>query len=280
MTKSYSDGNVKIININDTKENKKLKKLKTSFLLIIIAGGLVLTNMVSLAETTVENDELDKEIEAVTEETEKLQEEYTELTGEKVDMDKSLIAQEEAVQQQHQEELEQTFEALEAISTEIVELNDEIESAEKKGDETAAAQKEAQLKQKEEQEIKIASASMGLNVGQIDLSSMDLETALMEVQSQRAAHLEEQLQENLKIIQNRNERLSDLNEKLRKAQENGDTVLATELKGQIDTEMNSQQLEMFRLQSLSNKRNEAFDTMTNFIRKMQDSRSSIIGNMR
>ncbi|WJH32173.1 hypothetical protein N6H13_15585 [Paenibacillus sp. CC-CFT742] len=40
------------------------------------------------------------------------------------------------------------------------------------------------------------------------------------------------------------------------------------------------QMEMLRLQSLSNKRNEAFDVMTNFIKKMQDSRSSIIGNMR
>jgi len=39
-------------------------------------------------------------------------------------------------------------------------------------------------------------------------------------------------------------------------------------------------MDMLRLQSLSNKRNEAFDVMTNFIKKMQDSRSSIIGNMR
>jgi len=37
---------------------------------------------------------------------------------------------------------------------------------------------------------------------------------------------------------------------------------------------------MLRLQSLSNKRNESFDVMTNFVKKMQDSRSSIIGNMR
>ncbi len=52
------------------------------------------------------------------------------------------------------------------------------------------------------------------------------------------------------------------------------------LKTGIDTLSNSQQMEMLRLQSLSNKRNEAFDVMTNFIKKMQDSRSSIIGNMR
>lgn len=52
------------------------------------------------------------------------------------------------------------------------------------------------------------------------------------------------------------------------------------LKSKIDSESNSQQMDMLRLQSLSNKRNEAFDVMTNFIKKMQDSRSSIIGNMR
>ncbi|MFN9475315.1 hypothetical protein [Acidovorax sp.] len=51
-------------------------------------------------------------------------------------------------------------------------------------------------------------------------------------------------------------------------------------KTQIDALSNSQQMDMLRLQSLSNKRNEAFDLMTNFIKKMQDSRSSILGNMR
>lgn len=53
-----------------------------------------------------------------------------------------------------------------------------------------------------------------------------------------------------------------------------------QIKSQIDSASNSQQMDMLRLQSLSNKRNEAFDLMTNFIKKMQDSRSSILGNMR
>ncbi len=51
-------------------------------------------------------------------------------------------------------------------------------------------------------------------------------------------------------------------------------------KSQIDSLSNSQQMDMLRLQSLSNKRNEAFEVMTNFIKKMQDNRNSIIGNMR
>ena len=57
-------------------------------------------------------------------------------------------------------------------------------------------------------------------------------------------------------------------------------ALESQIRNQIDASSNSQQMDMLRLQSLSNKRNEAFDTMSNFIKKMQDSRSSIIGNMR
>ena len=53
-----------------------------------------------------------------------------------------------------------------------------------------------------------------------------------------------------------------------------------QLKSQIDAASNTQQMDMLRLQSISNKRNEAFDVMTNFIKKMQESRSSIVGNMR
>lgn len=51
-------------------------------------------------------------------------------------------------------------------------------------------------------------------------------------------------------------------------------------KNQVDALGNTQQMEMLRLQGLTNKRNEAFDVMTNFVKKMQDSRSSIVGNMR
>jgi translation initiation factor 2B subunit (eIF-2B alpha/beta/delta family) len=52
------------------------------------------------------------------------------------------------------------------------------------------------------------------------------------------------------------------------------------LKNQVDALGNTQQMEMLRLQGMTGKRNEAFDVMTNFIKKMQDNRSSIIGNMR
>ncbi len=52
------------------------------------------------------------------------------------------------------------------------------------------------------------------------------------------------------------------------------------IKGMIDTQSNTQQMDMLRLQSLTNKRNEAFDVMTEFIRRMEDARKDIIGDMR
>ena len=56
--------------------------------------------------------------------------------------------------------------------------------------------------------------------------------------------------------------------------------LINNITSRIDGLNSSQQMDMLRLQSVTNKRNEAFDIMTNFIKKMQDSRSSIVGNMR
>ena len=91
-------------------------------------------------------------------------------------------------------------------------------------------------------------------ISSVDISSMDLESALMMVQSQRAMQLDGQLKDQIAKVQANNT--------------------------QTDSMSNSQQMDMLRLQSLSNKRNEAFDVMTNFVKKMQDSRSSIIGNMR
>ncbi|MCK9249096.1 MAG: ABC transporter substrate-binding protein [Solirubrobacteraceae bacterium] len=52
------------------------------------------------------------------------------------------------------------------------------------------------------------------------------------------------------------------------------------IKALVDDASGGQQLEMLRLQSLTNKRNEAFDVMTDFVKRMQDARASIIANMR
>ncbi len=156
----------------------------------------------------------------------------------------------------------------------------------------------------------------GNSIGQIDISSMDIETALQAVQEQRTALLDQQLNQQIKDVQSRNDQIAKVNDLLASVNnaraennENGQYELPSDvtsklseqgvgdgsktsfskeeldkmsqdLKGKIDSYSNSQQMDMLRLQSMSNKRNEAFDTMTNFIKKMQDSRSSIIGNMR
>ncbi|HYC37689.1 MAG TPA: hypothetical protein VEC19_14780 [Usitatibacter sp.] len=173
----------------------------------------------------------------------------------------------------------------------------------------------------------------GITVGEI--KGLDLETAMMAVQSTRANLLEGQLKTQLDGIQDRNKEIQNLNEligklkslrpggtdpqkwgnlgantqegrdllaRLEKAGVNiprsGDDAVnepgtgiydarqstfdkwAEELKGKIDSLNSSQQMDMLRMQSLTNKRNEAFDLMTNFIKKMADSRSSVLGNMR
>ncbi|MBS7777598.1 hypothetical protein [Acidovorax sp. CCYZU-2555] len=168
-------------------------------------------------------------------------------------------------------------------------------------------------------------SSLNLNglqgVSPSQVSGMDIETALLAIQNQRAGLLEGQLQSQLQDVQDRNAQIGKLNDVLggartlsaqftSDAQGTDQLPEGTQLeafkkaagaagvdirtvvdkstlgaavenfKSLIDSQSNSQQMDMLRLQSLSNKRNEAFDVMTNFIKKMQDSRSSIIGNMR
>ncbi len=125
-----------------------------------------------------------------------------------------------------------------------------------------------------------SSASTVTTAAQTNLSSlqgMDLENALLAVRSQRAGLLEDQLKNQLEQVQVRNAEISKLNERLATCKNEEERAL---IKQQMDTLANSQQMDTLRLQSLSNKRNEAFDTMTNFIKKMQDNRSSILTNMR
>lgn len=165
------------------------------------------------------------------------------------------------------------------------------------------------------------------------IQSLDLETALMAVQSNRAEMLETQLKDQIASVQAKNDQIAKLNtlmgyvNSLAAKFDSGASATATlakkipsdeysklnshleaagvtraaifgettalvdmpkssfdgaiaKLKSSIDSLSNTQQMDMLRLQSLSNKRNEAFDIMTNFIKKMQDNRSSIIGNMR
>ncbi len=161
----------------------------------------------------------------------------------------------------------------------------------------------------------VSSGNVG-GVETINVNTVDIETAMMAVQGERAKLLEKQLQDQINAVQDKNEQIAKLNdaqsklrelqadaqndqgmneeqkEALKKAMEGAGLntklpenkeeldALESQIRNQIDASSNSQQMDMLRLQSLSNKRNEAFDTMSNFIKKMQDSRSSIIGNMR
>ena len=52
------------------------------------------------------------------------------------------------------------------------------------------------------------------------------------------------------------------------------------LKAHIDTLNSSSQMDMIRLQSLMNKRNQAFEMMTNSISKLNKPKDSVIGNLR
>lgn len=58
------------------------------------------------------------------------------------------------------------------------------------------------------------------------------------------------------------------------------TALAAELRDQVDAVATSQRLDMLRTQGLLTTRNEAFQTMSELLKKLSDSRSQIIGNMR
>ncbi|WP_323018731.1 hypothetical protein [Castellaniella sp.] len=53
----------------------------------------------------------------------------------------------------------------------------------------------------------------------------------------------------------------------------------TKIKGMIDAESNNQQMDMLRLQSLNNKKNESIEILTNTQKKHTDSASSIIRNI-
>jgi chaperonin cofactor prefoldin len=53
-----------------------------------------------------------------------------------------------------------------------------------------------------------------------------------------------------------------------------------EIKGSLDNLNSTSQMDMIRLQSLSNKRNQAFEMLTNQIQKFAKTNDGIIGNMR
>ena len=64
------------------------------------------------------------------------------------------------------------------------------------------------------------------------------------------------------------------------ARQNTIDTWVNDIKGKIDSLNSTGQLDMIRMQSLMNKRNEAFDTLSNLLQKVQKTLDSVVGNMR
>jgi hypothetical protein len=148
------------------------------------------------------------------------------------------------------------------------------------------------------------------------LQGMDIETAMMAVLSEREKLLDAQIKDQIVKVQNQNQnqnqQMSKLydaysqllqmqgtntvvklsNEAIETIQLAGistpSTVITKEelgnmivnVKSMIDSEENLQQMDMLRLQSLTNKRNETFDQISNLMKKIQDRRQAVNENMR
>ncbi len=163
----------------------------------------------------------------------------------------------------------------------------------------------------------VVSRLPGVTVNEISLTAFDLEGALRAVQVQRVRLLDQQLSSQVTDVQKRNARVVTLNAAItalnayvagptdeslataiaaaRPAVESHVLLSATSdstevrtaaadliatLRSELDAVTNTQQMDMLRLSSLTDKRSEAFDLMSSFLKKMQGSRSSVIGNMR
>jgi len=128
------------------------------------------------------------------------------------------------------------------------------------------------------------------------LESGDIEGAVMLLQQTRAKGLDQQLGFRIQALQDRNAQIKSLNDDMVRLQKekndivgtgtdetkkrgDKDTDIAT-LKGNIDKLNSDSQIDMIGIQGLVNKRNEAFDMLTNLLGKFQKTIDGIVGNMR
>ena len=128
------------------------------------------------------------------------------------------------------------------------------------------------------------------------LDSGDIEGAVMLLQTSRAKVLEQQLGARIEGMQARNAQIKNLNDQLKvkqgelagvtgtaeQKQQARDTINAviTGLKGDMDKLNSDSQLDMIGIQGLVNKRNEAFDMLTNLLGKFQKTIDGIVSNLR
>ncbi|MFO1349199.1 MAG: hypothetical protein U1F68_00370 [Gammaproteobacteria bacterium] len=161
--------------------------------------------------------------------------------------------------------------------------------------------------------------SLGGDNFRVGGQTLDFETLVLSIQSERANLLEAQLADQAKAIQDRNDLIAKANAFLNEASNvatkstdtqpstgsaalrqflvdnkipfgnGGDplTLLKPEwdavtqgIKNLTDKLNSSSQMDMIRLQSLMNKRDQAFEMMTNVLQKTSKLNSDIISNMR
>ena len=121
-------------------------------------------------------------------------------------------------------------------------------------------------------------------------TEMDMESLLMMILIQRLENLDEQLRHSFGEMQEINEKLAAKNQHLNYLREQREKasdknkgawdIKIEETKGEIDNLNSTSQLAMVKLQSLINKRNQAFDMLTNIINKIQNNLNNIVSNMR
>jgi hypothetical protein len=128
------------------------------------------------------------------------------------------------------------------------------------------------------------------------LKSGDIEGAVMLLQTSRAKVLETQLATRIEGMQVRNAQIKGLNDALKLEQQKLGAVTGTDaqkqqardninatitgIKGDLDKLNSDSQLDMIGIQGLVNKRNEAFDMLSNLLNKFQKTIDGIVGNMR
>ena len=126
------------------------------------------------------------------------------------------------------------------------------------------------------------------------LESGDIEGAVMLLQGSRAKVLEKQLSTRIEGMSARNEAIRNKNDLMafkqgelagltgddKKADYANKQKEITKIKGEIDQLNSDSSLDMIGIQTLVNKRNEAFDTLTNLMGKFQKTIDGIVGNMR
>lgn len=154
---------------------------------------------------------------------------------------------------------------------------------------------------------------IGASTANMDGQVLDIETLMVMLQMERAENINGQLMDQANEMKKKNALLKDAQailgkaRELRPAKDSGKAQVSDEIKnfanqygidikegninqsewdqnienikGFIDSTNSSSQMDMIRLQSLNNKYSQAFDMMTNFIKKFSASKDGIIRNM-